>query len=87
MRKQLHIEIGNSFQGNVDKVDSDRVRFVTEDGRTMFEVCVSDKPNRIEVRGVESCRIDGVLFSELLTVRPQCANVVKIETIKYNETA
>ena len=82
---KMHIEIGHSLTNNVRQVDSNCVRFVAEDGRTMFEVTVRKDGHSIEVRGVETCKVDGILYSEALEIRPRVSNCIEIIARRYDE--
>lgn len=81
----MKIETGHSVTKDVQLVDSDRVRFVAEDGRTMFEVVAGKDGRSIEVRGVEACRVGGVMYSNAFDVRPQVTNQVTIRAREYGD--
>lgn len=80
----MKIETGHSVSKDVQAVNSDRVRFVAEDGRTMFEVVACKDGRSIEVRGVEACRVSGVLYSDAIEVRPQASNMVTVRAREYD---
>lgn len=80
----LRIESGCRIMGDVKPVDGDSVRFVTEDGRTMFEVGINKDGRSIEVRGVEVTKHEGELYDCWLSVSPRTANTVIIRTEKYD---
>lgn len=63
----------------------DRVEFLSEDGRVMFEVRASKDGRSIEVHGVQACMVGGILYSSLLDVRPVVANVVEVRARPYDE--
>ena len=81
---KLQIQTGHEVTNDVKPVNSDRVRFVAEDGRTMFEVKTNDDGTSIDVRSVDTCRINGVLYDGTLELAPRCANVVTIRSPKYS---
>jgi hypothetical protein len=81
---KLQIQTGHELTNDVKPVNSDRVRFVAEDGRTMFEVKTNDDGTSIDVRSVDTCRINGVLYDGTLELAPRCANVVTIRSPKYS---
>lgn len=83
--KQLRIESGHPVTSDAAPVPGDRVRFMTPDGRCMFEVRVGDDGRSIEVHGVETARVDGVLYSETLLVQPCAWNSVNITTKEYGK--
>lgn len=59
---------------------ADRVKFVTEDGKTVFEVSVNEDGRSINVRGVDVCRFDGGIYIEALVIEPKVSNSVDIST-------
>ncbi len=81
----MRIETGHAVSKDAQLVDADRVRFVAEDGRTMFEVVAGKDGRSIEVRGVETCRVDGVLYSNAIDVRPQVTNLVTIRAREHDD--
>lgn len=83
MSKRLSIQSGHPVTCDVAAVPGRFVRFVTEDGRCMFEVGADDSGRGIEVRGVEVCKVGGVVYSESLSVEPNSSNGVTIRTKEY----
>lgn len=84
-RMTLHIETGDPVMANNKRVDGDAVRFVTEDGRTMFEVRADKDGRSIEVRSVECTKVNGVVYSSFIDVRPQVANSIKVLVRRYED--
>lgn len=84
MSNNLKIEIGSDIRGESKTFPDDRVRFVAEDGQTMFEVSVVS-PNAIEVRAVQLCKVNGILRDSRPMIRPIAGNVVRISTQVYND--
>lgn len=82
---KLQIETGHAMTGDVAKIDATRVRFVAQDGRTMFEVSAGLDGKSIEVRGVETTRVGGVLHSERLAICPTVSNHIVIRACLYDE--
>jgi len=66
-------------------IKEDRVSFVASDGRIMFEVKPGKDGKSIEVRGVETCLVDGVLYSQFIDIRPIVGNCVQIMVRLYDE--
>lgn len=62
-----------------------RVSFVTEDERVMFEVTAGKDGRSLEIRAVDTCRVGGELYSDRMEVLPIVSNVVEIRTRKYEE--
>lgn len=81
----MKIETGHSVSKDVQLVDSDRVRFVAQDGRTMFEVVAGKDGRSIEIRGVDVCQVDGVLYSDAIELRPRAANTVVVRAAEYDD--
>ena len=81
----LHIETGHPLTVDVKKLDAKAVRFVTDDGRCMFEVTTGKDGRSIEVRAVETTKVGGAIYESLLDVRPNVANSVTILTRRYEE--
>ena len=81
---KLQIETGHPLTKDVQAINADRVRFVAEDGRTMFEVTANDDGTSIEVRSVDTCRVNGILYDGTLELVPRCANVLTVRSPKYS---
>lgn len=82
----LHIETGHPLTGDDAKwLEVGAVRFVTEDGRTMFEVKAGKDGRSLEIRAVDTTRVDGVLYAGLLDVRPIVANSIRVFVRRYDE--
>jgi len=79
----MKIQTGMTIMQNVKPVDGDRVVFVAEDGREMFEVCAGKDGRSLEIRSPAHCKVGGVLYSNSLIVEPNCANSITISTRKY----
>jgi hypothetical protein len=82
---KMKIETGHSVTKNVVAVDGYSVRFVAEDGRTMFEVTAGDDGRSIEIRGVDVCVVRGVMYASLIDVRPNVSNSVSVMARRYDE--
>jgi hypothetical protein len=66
-------------------IPSDRVRFVSvSDDRVMFDV-VANPDGSLEVRGVDTCKINGVLRSCRLQIEPHVTNSITIKAMRYDE--
>jgi hypothetical protein len=70
---------------NVKVVDATEVRFVTDDGRTMFEVRWANDGRSIDVRGVDCSKHGDVMLSESLDLRPICSNMVNVRAVPFKE--
>lgn len=64
-------------------IAENRVYFVTEDGRAMFEITICKDQRSIEVRGVDTCNIDGTLYSCSLSIEPSVSNTITVRTVPY----
>lgn len=80
----MRIESGHQMMGDVADVSGDRVRFVTDDGRTMFEVSVGKDGRSIEVRCVDTAMVNGVLYGTALCVIPRVTNSLTVAAIPYD---
>jgi hypothetical protein len=58
----MRIESGHLMMNDVAEVAGDSVRFVCDDGRTMFEVRIRKDGRSLEVRGVDTAIVNGVLY-------------------------
>jgi hypothetical protein len=79
----LQIETGHPVQGNVKRLTERMIRFVTDDGRAMFEVIACPNGRSIEVRGVGSTKVGGVIYTESLDVRPNVSNSITVMVRPY----
>ncbi len=75
----MKIETGHPVSADVAPVAGDRVRFVTDDGRTIFEVTCGKDEHSIDVRGVNTFKVGKVVYDGCLDIRPQCGNAVSIQ--------
>lgn len=81
----MKIAIGHPIAGDEKFIDADAVRFVADDGRTMFEVRWMKDGRSIEVRGVANCRVGGVLYDSCIDVRPRVGNCVEVRAREYGD--
>ena len=81
----LHIETGHPVTADVRKLEATTVRFVTEDGRCMFEVTAGKDGRSIDVMAVEMTKIDGTIYEARLMVLPNVTNSVEVRTRRYGE--
>jgi hypothetical protein len=65
------------------KPSTDRVVFECEDGRQMFEVRSGKDGRSIEVRAIEPCLVNKILYSNALTVEPIVSNSIIVRTTVY----
>ncbi len=79
----MRIESGHPVTADVRKIEGRAVRFVSDDGKTVFEVIANADGTSIEVRSVEAFKVDGQIYGGLLDVRPVCANVVEVRARRY----
>lgn len=79
----MKIVIGNKLlDQEVKELGTDRVNFVAQDGRELFSVSILDETT-IDIRGVNVCKIDGNLYTEVLQIEPRAANSVWIRAKQY----
>jgi hypothetical protein len=79
----MRIETGHSLTNNIAEVAGTTVRFIAEDGRTMFEVSAMKDGKSISVRGVETCVVGGVMYSSKLEIKPIVSNSIEIHSAVY----
>jgi hypothetical protein len=70
----LHIETGHRITDNVDILAAKGVRFVTDDGRTRFEVRIGQDGRSIEIKSVRLS----------LVACPNASNSLTIRTLPYD---
>ena len=80
----MRIESGHQMTKNVAEVAGDSVRFVCDDGRTMFEVRAGKDGKSLEVRGVDDAKVNGVLYGTALCVIPHVTNSITVAAIPYD---
>lgn len=79
----MHIETGHPVTKDVEPVNGHAVRFIAEDGRCMFEVRCGKDGRSLEVSAIDTCKVDGRLYSSSLAICPNAANSVRVETKLY----
>lgn len=81
----LKFSTGHYLTGNEQTIDGNTIRVVDDSGRCLFEVSICHDQAGIEVRGSDLHKIDGVLHSNHLSIKPNFANCVTIRTEKYED--
>jgi len=79
----MKLQTGMSLMNNVKTLDDNRVVFVAEDGREMFEVCAGKDGRSLQIRSPNCCVVDSVLYGNSLLVEPECANSITVRTKVY----
>lgn len=59
------------------------VAFIAEDDRQMFEVYVGKDGRSLIIRGINTCKVDGKLYSAYLQVEPSAANSITVRTREW----
>ncbi len=67
------------------QIDSDRIDFVAEDGRLMFQVRIGKDGRSLEVSACDVCKVGGTLYNSRLVVEPLVTNAITISTRKYED--
>jgi hypothetical protein len=80
----LHIETGHPITNDVDILAAKTVRFVTDNGKTMFEVHIGQDGRSIEIRGVEVTKVEDLIYSSSLVACPNASNSLTIRTLLYD---
>ncbi len=81
----MKIETGHPLTNDVVELNAKYVRFVSDDGRAAFEVSIGDDGRSIEVRGVDTYKVDGKLYCERFVVRPRASNSVDILSCEWGD--
>ena len=81
----LHFETSHPTSAGVKRVNACAVQIMTEDGRCMFEVLLGKDGRSIEVLGVNSTKVDGVIYTERLDLRLNVSNRITIRVRPYDE--
>jgi len=77
----MRIESGHQMMNDVAEVAGDSVRFVCDDGRTMFEVRIKKDGASLEVRSVGTAKVNGVLYGTTLCVIPHVTNSITVAAL------
>jgi len=80
----LHIETGHPITDDVDILAAKSVRFVTDNGRTMFEVHIGQDGRSIDIRGVDVTKVEDLIYSSSLVACPNASNSLTIRTLLYD---
>lgn len=80
----IHIETGHPVTKDAERIDAKSVRFVNDDYRTLFEVCIGRDGRSIEVRGIDVVSVDGALYGSYLAALPNAANSLTIALRHYD---
>ena len=80
----MKIEAGAYWAGKAINVPGDRVRMIADDGRTAFEIAVVG-PDTLEIRGVDTYKVGGLLMSSSISVRPKVSNVVHVSSVEWDK--
>lgn len=79
----LHIETGHPVTADAKRIEGTTVRFVTEDGRTMFEIRANNDGRSIEVSAVDTTKVGGLIYDGTLALRPRSANSITVGVSLY----
>lgn len=63
---------------------SRRVQLLAQDGRVLFEVRAGKDGRSLEIRGVDTCKVDGVLYGNGLLVKPNADNSITVLAEPYD---
>jgi hypothetical protein len=79
----MKIETGHPITGDVKLVEATGVRFVTDEGRCLFEVACMEDGHSIEITANDMCKVDGVIYDRVITVRPRYSNQIIVGLVPY----
>ncbi len=80
----MKVQIGE-FGETPQTIDAQRLDFVAEDGRTMFQVWIGKDGHSLEVRGVDVCKVAGVIYDSRFAVEPNASNAITIRAVRYQD--
>ena len=80
----LRIQVGDYVANEEKTIEGDVIRFVTEDGRAMFDVYIGKDGRSIEVGAPQVTKVDGVIYDSKLEVLPRATNRIVIRTSRYD---
>ena len=78
----IHFETGHPIEANQKVVDAKRIRLVDDDNRCLMEIAI-DGNGGVELSGVDFHKIDGVVHSSQLVIKPVASNCIRVKTEKY----
>ena len=78
----MKMQTGLRITADVKEVKGKSIRFVDDNDRVLFEVRMLDDKS-IEVRGVETSKHDGKIYTEALIVMPRYANCIEVHRAIY----
>jgi hypothetical protein len=76
---------GHQMTNDEQHIDAREVRFVTDDGREAFAVRMGADGKSVEVRGIDTFKVNGELRGSTLQAIPRSSNVLTIEARRYDE--
>ena len=80
----MKVEIGG-FGEPVQQLNTNRLTFVAEDGRTALEMWIGKDGCSLEIRGVSVTKIKGQLYDSRFSVHPVASNGVDIRLTPYKD--
>jgi hypothetical protein len=81
----LHIETGHPVTKDIQVLPVKDVRFVTDDGKTLFEVSIGKDGRSIQIRGVDVTKVGDMLYGSSLAACPEALNSLSIRTLPYDD--
>ena len=78
----MKMQTGHKVTANTKDIAGKGISFVDDDGRVLFEVRMIDEKS-IEVRGVETTKHHGKIYTEALIVMPRYANCIEVHRAIY----
>lgn len=81
--ERLTIHTSEGMLNDALVINARTVMFKAPDGRTMFEVTANKDGKSINVRAVDTCKIDGIVYGHSLIVKPEATNSIDVSTEVY----
>ena len=77
------METGHPVSADVAQVAGDRIRFVNQDGRCLFEIRIGRDQASIEVRAVDTHKVGDVIHDGVLFIHPISSDLITLSTPAY----
>ncbi len=85
LRMEVHSHIGGRPDAAREVVAGERIRFVNiEDDRVAFDV-VALADGSLEIRGVDTVKVNGVLTGTRLSIEPHVTNVIRVSRLEWDK--
>lgn len=80
----MKMQTGMKLMKDVKPVAGNTIDFVTDDDRIMFSVRIGKDGRSLEISACDNCRIDDVIYSTTLSIKPNVTNSITLRTEAYD---